>query len=365
MKALIVSKAFVNRLYRRKLEELHALGIEVVAVAPPAWHEGGAVQELEEANGSYALRVLPVRLNGHFHLHFYSGLPHLIREIQPDIVHMDEEPYNLATFLGLLSARRANAAGIFFTWQNVMLRYPPPFSDLERAVYRWSSLAIAGNEDATKVLHEKGFSRRVVVIPQFGVDADLFFPSSRPRRPFTVGFLNRLVPGKAPLLALQAFATLPHSARMIIAGDGPLRGEVETKIQSLELSARVEIRPRLPSTDMPALMRALDVVILPSVTLPKWKEQFGRVLIEAMSSGVPVIGSTSGEIPHVIGAGGLIVQENDRHALAEAMCRLMDDRKMRKELGERGRKRVLDHFTHRRIAEATAEAYQQALRTGN
>jgi glycosyltransferase involved in cell wall biosynthesis len=112
---------------------------------------------------------------------------------------------------------------------------------------------------------------------------------------------------------------------------------------------------------MPALMRSFDAVLLPSLTLPGWKEQFGRVLVEAMASGVPVVGSDSGEIPRVTGKGGVIVPEGDEDALAGALFRLYSDAGLRADLGKRGRERVLKHFTHARIAQGTLEAYSAAL----
>ena len=71
-------------------------------------------------------------------------------------------------------------------------------------------------------------------------------------------------------------------------------------------------------------MRRFDVLVGPSLTTPRWKEQFGRMLVEAMACGVPVIGSDSGEIPHVIGDAGIVVPEGDRVALCAAIARLRD-----------------------------------------
>jgi glycosyltransferase involved in cell wall biosynthesis len=97
------------------------------------------------------------------------------------------------------------------------------------------------------------------------------------------------------------------------------------------------------------------------LTRRNWKEQFGRVLVEAMASGVPVIGSDSGAIPGVIGDAGLVVPEGDVAALHGALCRLRDDPHLRRELAQRGRQRALAHFTHQQIAAATVEVYRQMM----
>ena len=64
--------------------------------------------------------------------------------------------------------------------------------------------------------------------------------------------------------------------------------------------------PQIPSDQVAVEMRKLHALVLPSRTTPRWKEQFGRVLIEAMACGVPPVGSDSGEIPHVIDDAGLV-----------------------------------------------------------
>jgi glycosyltransferase involved in cell wall biosynthesis len=360
VKALIVSKALIHAAYRRKLDELAALGVEVAAVVPPSWREGGAEQRLEAAGDHrYRLIVSPLRWNGHFHVHYYPRLPEVVRTVGPDLVHLDEEPYNLATYLGVRAA--AGRPSLFFSWQNLERRYPPPFRYMERRVYRSVRGALAGSEAVVQVLRHKGFAKPAWVVPQFGVDPDEFTPSPRRHDGFTVGFLNRLTRGKAPLLALGAFARLPADSRLLIVGEGPLRGRLETEIANMRLSSRVSIRPRIPSVEMPGLIQSLDAVILPSISTPRWKEQFGRVLIESMACGVPVVGSDSGEIPGVIGDAGLIVPEGDGPALADALRRLYDDPGLREDLAVRGRRRVLERFSHARIAEATRDAYRAVL----
>jgi len=100
---------------------------------------------------------------------------------------------------------------------------------------------------------------------------------------------------------------------------------------------------------------------LPSLTRPNWKEQFGRVLIEAMACGVPVIGSDSGEIPNVIGDAGLIFPEGDIVALRDSIARMLADPERRARYAEAGRQRVLAEFTQAQIAAATVRVYREIL----
>ncbi|GAC1402130.1 MAG: glycosyltransferase family 4 protein [Chloroflexota bacterium] len=362
MKVVMVSKALVIGTYRQKLAELVSLGIDLTAVVPTEWKEGGRTQVLEPAtDDGYSVIPLPVRLNGHFHLHYYPKLRKILRRISPDLVHVDEEPYNLATYLAVRSARSLQIRSLFFTWQNLARYYPPPFSWWEQSVYRHVSAAIAGNNEAVEVLRRKGYVGPCTVIPQFGVDPSVFSPTQTGHGAFVVGLLNRLIPGKAPLLAIEAFATLPPEAHLMIVGDGPLRSEVERKIRDLNLQSRVVLQHRVPSAQLPDLLRRLDVVLLPSISTATWKEQFGRVLVESMACGVPVIGSDSGEIPRVIGDAGIVVPEGNCQALSSALQQLYHDHSLRERLASVGRSRVLEYFTNASIARRTREAYLAAL----
>lgn len=232
---------------------------------------------------------------------------------------------------------------------------------MEQYVYAHTAHALAGNEDARCVLRQKGFRSPVTVVPQFGVDPNVYRPQAGEPEHFTVGFLNRLVESKGPMLALEALASLPPDVRMCMVGDGPLRQQIQTAVRAQSLDDRVDLRARISSAEMPDLLRSLNVVILPSLTTQRWKEQFGRILIEAMACGVPVIGSDSGEIPNVIGDAGLIVPEGDTAALAGAIYAIQTDARLRSDLSKRGRERVLRKFTHGQVAVQTRQAYLETL----
>jgi glycosyltransferase involved in cell wall biosynthesis len=101
--------------------------------------------------------------------------------------------------------------------------------------------------------------------------------------------------------------------------------------------------------------------VLPSRSRPNWVEQFGRVLIEAMACGVPVVGSDCGEIPNVVGDAGLIFPEGDVEALRECLARLMREGDLWADLSRRGRERVLAHFTQAQIAAQTVAVYRRVV----
>jgi glycosyltransferase involved in cell wall biosynthesis len=156
---------------------------------------------------------------------------------------------------------------------------------------------------------------------------------------------------------LEAVAGLP-AVRLLLVGRGQLETRLRKRAAAPDLQGRVEFAGWVPSEAMPGLYRRMDVLVLPSRTTPNWKEQFGRVLIDAMASGVAVVGSDSGEIPHVIADAGLVFPEGDVAALRERLARLLADPALRQELGRRGRARVLEHYTQARVAQAYLEVYR-------
>jgi glycosyltransferase involved in cell wall biosynthesis len=372
LRVLMVSKACVVGAYQKKLEELaRAPDIALTVVVPPAWREAGHNQPLERAHtAGCELIVEPLAFNGHHHLHFYPLVHRQFRRVRPHVVHIDEEPYNLVTFHLLWLSRLAGARTLFFTWQNLARRYPPPFSLMERYVLARADAAIAGTREAALVLRSKGYRGPLEVIPQFGVDPDLFCPAKQPAsapsgRPFTVGYAGRLVEQKGVLVLVEAFARaagqLPAGTvwRLALAGSGPLYQAIQRRARELGISHLVELMSHIPSTAMPDFLRSLDVLVLPSLTRPNWKEQFGRVLIEAMACGVPVLGSASGEIPHIIGDAGMTFPEGDVALLAERLLWLYRHPDERRRMAGRGRARVLAEYTHARVAAHTLELYRR------
>jgi glycosyltransferase involved in cell wall biosynthesis len=363
-RVLMVSKALVAGIYQRKLEDIAALGVDLTAAVPPSWRDERGEQLLERVyTDGYRLEILPLRLNGSFHLHTYGGLGRLMREVKPNIVHIDEEPYNAAAWQMYWHAKRIGARTVLFSWQNIARRYPPPFSWGERRVMSGIDALIAGTESSVNVWREKGYTGRAVVIPQFGTDPALFKPAETlPVRPFTIGYFGRLIEEKGVTLLLDAVAALHGDWRLLLLGGGPLRQTLEERAKALGISDRVSFAPQVPSTQMPEMYHQIDVLALPSLTKPNWKEQFGRVLVEAMCSGVPVIGSDSGAIPSVIGEAGIIVPEGDKAALTLAFATLRDDQTQHTRLAVLGRQRAEANFTHRAVAEATVNVYRDVLK---
>ena len=383
MRIAMLSKAVVIGAYQRKLEELACIpGVELTVLAPTVWRDSRGETRLERRfTQGYRLVETSIAFSGHFHVHFYPRLGRDLALIGPDLLHIDEEPYNVAAWQAMRWAASDAVPALFFTWQNLLRRYPPPFNWFERHNYRHAAHAIAGNQEAASVLQTKGFARSISVIPQFGVDPALFHPPQRPQRgPYhparegvVVGYAGGLIPEKGVASLLRAVAACNRATErddadsavchVLIAGQGPEKAALAALADDLGMMRDLTFLGRIGSTAMPDFYASIDILVLPSLTMPNWKEQFGRVLIEAMACGVPVIGSSSGEIPHVIGEAGLVFPEGDVNALAQSLAELARSPEARRRLGQRGRQRVLAHYTQQRIAEETYAVYRQILGT--
>jgi glycosyltransferase involved in cell wall biosynthesis len=386
MRVLMVSKACLVGAYQRKLEEIARFpDVKLMVVVPRSWSEGSRVIRLERAHTEgYELVVEPIGFNGSFHLHFYPHLARRLRSFAPDVVHIDEEPYNVATAHALWLASRAGARTLWFSWQNLNRDYPLPFRLIERYSLLNADYAIAGSEGAAEVWRRKAYRGPLAVIPQFGVDPSIFAPSGSsplneksdhrdPANGYIIGYVGRLVSEKGVDVLLDAVAELrdlernqavetgPRPWRLRILGEGGEKEKLKAQARRLELSNNVTFADWLPSLRMPAFYRRLDVLVLPSRSRPNWVEQFGRVLIEAMACGVPVIGSDCGEIPYVIGDAGLIFPEGDASALAAHLARLMREPETASRLAKRGRERVLRRFTQKSVAARTVAVYRKIV----
>lgn len=367
MKIVILSKALLSVAYRRKTDALAAIpGVELTVVSPSEWREPNAnvVRYEPGPTPNYVVEQVPMWFNGRHHIHLYPTFHRILSRIKPDVVHVDEESFNLATFLAMVAAHQVGAKTCFYNYANIERRYPPPFSWFERYAFTHASHAMACSHEAADIIRNHGYTGPLSIIPQTGVDETHFVP--RPdahivRTPFTVGYVGRLVPEKGIDDAISALAQLPNHVRMHIVGAGQHEVALRQHAINLGVDTRITWQTPVSSHEMPSVMHQFDALVLPSRTTANWKEQFGRVLIEAMSCGVPVIGSSSGEIPHVIADGGLVFAEGDSHALANHIHTISVSPSLYASISHQARQRILTNYTQIALAQQYRQIYQQII----
>lgn len=309
------------------------------------------------------------RFSKHIQLFAYDARPVIaaLRRHRPHLIDLNHEPYSIACaeILSLCSWYAPQAAVVMQPCQNIFHRYPPPFRWLERRALRRVAAAHACSKTVRELLRAKGFDKPVAIVP-FGVDVNSFTPRpiSDQSSTLTIGYVGRMLPGKGVNILGDALSQLKtENWKLLVVGDGSERAPFERILAQHGLIDQAEFTGAVSYSAVPPLFQKIDILVVPTETTKRIREQFGRVIVEAMASGVPVIGSTCGAIPEVIDAAGLVFPEGDAVALAQALRKLLADPESRARLAHAGRRRVEQHYTWERVAEQTYELYKNVLKS--
>jgi glycosyltransferase involved in cell wall biosynthesis len=375
MRVLLISHACVVDTNRDRLVALaQQESLRLTLLTVRTWRDrdsGRVFRFVPSERAPYGWRTGVAFPNWHPVAHAYlHGLRGAICACDPDVVHLDEDFYALATFQTAWLTRKHRARLVLFNFQNIPRALPWPVSAMTQYSLRRGDAAIAGGFGAADVLRQAGFDGPIEVIPP-GLDERRYRPmdasalrAQQGLDAFTIGYVGRLVPEKGLMALLQAATRLQGRWHLYVVGGGPLLEDLRAEALRLGVADRVVFAGQVPHRDIPRHMACADVIAVPSETTSRWKEQFGRTIIEAMACGKPVVGSDSGEIPLVIRDDGLVFPERDVEALAACLQRLMDDPALRRELSERGRTRVLENYTWAKNAERTKAVYEMVLSKG-
>ncbi|HDY67925.1 MAG TPA: glycosyltransferase family 1 protein [Candidatus Scalindua sp.] len=367
MRVLIVDNSCVLEVNQRKWVELAKhKDIEVLILVPRVWISDIDKERYSHQSNSTNPKLVvagdvffPGACNRYF---FRNNFVKTLQIFHPDIIFVDTEPGNPSVLQFTLLAKLFGAKLLFSAVENNPQGSIPGIKRLARTlmeaiVFRGSECAIALSKDAKNLLRRKGFKKSIKVIP-FPTDSD-HFHSMHVRdlkekfglKDFVIGYLGRLSKEKGLLSLIRAIAKLKKedaNFTLLLVGEGILRHEIEALADELGVREKIRFTGAVPHHDAPRYLNCMDLLVLPSVTMPYWKEQFGRVLIEAMACEIPVLGSNSGEIPNVIEktGGGLIFKEGDVEELKEKILLLMRDENLRRRLAKRGRVSVTSRFSY-------------------
>jgi L-malate glycosyltransferase len=391
MRILVASHTYIVDLNREKLRALANLEpeIEVTVVVPRRWQPGGVQNKTIETQflqeGSF--QVVPVSnfsQNNQGLLTFGADLISLLRQFRPQIIQVEQGSKALAyaQFILLNQLLGLKAKNVFFTWWNLPYELKFPVSLLEGYNLRNTHGIVVGNQDGAEILRQHSYNGAMKVMPQLGVDESRFTPQPQPElaaklgiepNDFVVGFVGRFVEEKGLLTLLSALSGLHDRPwKWLLLGRGPLQSVLMETAAEKGLKDRLILVESVPHDEVPRYINLMSTLVLPSETTYKfktltaagWKEQFGHVLIEAMACGVPVIGSNSGEIPHVIGEAGLVFPEGNAQALQNCLVQLMEDGEKRQQLAELGYQRAMTHYTNKALAKQLLEFYKQLMGNG-
>ncbi len=296
----------------------------------------------------------------------------LCRRQRYDVVHV-HWPMPHALFGAV--ARATCEARLVTLWYGVELRWVQGSLPWLRWLVRWAL------KTSDQVVAISSYTAREIAllrdVPVRVIPYTVGLPDSAPPSPspsasqrggskgFRVLFVGRLVERKGVAELIEALRRLPPAlgARLDVIGDGPERARLEALVRESGLGDRVVLRGRVPAAELRAAYGAADVLALPSVLDSRSDtEGLGVVLLEAMSYGVPVIGSRIGGIPDIVidGETGLLVPPGDPAALATALQRLAQDEDLRARLGAAGRAHIRGPFAWDSVVAAWESCYAAA-----
>ena len=232
-----------------------------------------------------------------------------------------------------------------------------------RVVLAEADLFLPTTERAGRCLQLEGAAPDRIQVVEPGIDVDRFAAGEplQPPHEHVIVSPGRLVWEKGHYDMIRALALLRGDVRLLIVGAGPEHGRLLRYAADLGLAERVEIR-RVAYDEMPAVFAAASCVVLASLPIPTWEEQFGLVLPEALAAGVPVVASASGAIPGVLrGSGAPLFTPGDWLELA----RLLDVGPLAQPPGARAAypDEVVQRYSTRAAAERLAAAYERVLRS--
>jgi glycosyltransferase involved in cell wall biosynthesis len=294
-----------------------------------------------------------------------KSLRTLVRDTGPDLLHIVGDPWTPTAEAGASAARDLKIPYVLVGTSSI--GGPTSMTSRWQARRVRDGAAILAGTVRSAMEH---LARDAAdTIPRGVVAANsLIIPPPPPGRDaagtLVLGVVGRIVPERGLDLLLDALAEVYGEWRLRIVGTGPAQEALEAQAQRLGLAARVEWLGGLPRHALADFWNGIDVLIAPSRSTPTWVEPTGAVVLEAMAHGIPPIVTQCGALPDVVSAGGLIVDEDDRPALARVLQRLVQEPERVRTLGSAARQHVIERFGDRPVAEQMVALWSRLPRGG-
>lgn len=353
--------------------------LEIILVRPDKWSQVGRNENFasHHTNSAYKTVFAKATFNGFRHRSFFTNeIGRVFREFQPDIIHLFEEANTFFSLQAFLLRRlfSKNSKLIFDNFQNILFehvgyKFYRLYDFIEKLVFNDAACATVRYSGSRDFLLKRKFTKPILELP-WGTDIHLFSPQdgSQIRKKnkldcFTMAYIGRLEEDKGILLLIEALAKVKHDFKLIVIGGGRAEPKMNELISKYSLESGVQHLGYVPHRELPEYYSAVDCVVVPTITTSGCKEQFGRVIVEAMACGTPVIGSTSGAIPSVIGETGLVFEDNNVDDLTEKITNMITSPELHQHYSEVVRKRVINNYSLDKFAQNCVSIYLNILAT--
>jgi len=330
MRLLIVSHSLVHPRQIFFCKEL-AKHIEVVAVGPRRWRSL-LMNDCQEDNFRYI--GLPCKNEGDNFEYTLPGFDSVVEETKPDTIYAQCEPRSVMAREAFLEAKKNNLEFIVFTWENLTSETDPVTNKLLDE----SDLIVCGNSDAYNLLRSERREEKMRILPQVGIDLNLFKPDKKAEKDTMVLYVGRKVTEKGIDVIAECCNQMGISYRFI---------------------------HDLAYQDLPAQYNRAKIFVSLPVETPFWKEQAGSYTnLEAMACGIPVITTDCGAIPEYLSDAVLFVpQKNgkiDTYIFQQHLENLLHSTQLYYEMREAGLKQVLK-YSNEEIAKKFLAALNVAV----
>ena len=341
---------------------LRSLSIDTVVAA--FRHRPSDPLEVLTAARAAGLETTAIPCYGRFDMQAPGRIRTRLNTHAADILHTHGYKADIYGYLATRSAQ-VPLVSTCHNWPDPS-RLMQAYAKLDRLMLRqFDSVTTPSSRVATTLRHSGVPAWKVRVIAN-GVDVPRFAEAAATRQPSasglkTIGFVGRLVNGKGGLTLLDAaqrvLAAHPE-AEFHLVGEGPEHMAWQHHAAALGIAARVHFRGAL--TDMPAAYAAFDMLVLPS-----YDEAMPMCLLEGLAAGLPAIATSVGEVPRLIHheQTGLLVEPGNAEALADAICRLLDNPSLSQRLGAEGQRLVSLQFSATAMAAQYADVYRHSHET--
>jgi glycosyltransferase involved in cell wall biosynthesis len=373
---LVISTSSFTSINREVYVRLYKKGWKVELVVPRSQSFPGGIRQAE-LQREYDPPIHFLNLKGKIQrFQYFEGIKSLLNKLKPKFIYLDNDPGSYMAYVPGKWAKSNNAQLICQTNENQSYFLSEvkkrqgikglPTGILKKLILSYNRKYVSHifsiNRDGEKIFREMGF-QSVQMIP-LGFDDDLFKPDKIVREQYrnklnlnaiTFAFFGRMIHGKGLHILLEALSSLKMFSWNLMLDDfaaykGPYYSYIKDMIQSLDLSERV-VYIHSSHSEMPAYMNAADVVILPSITTPTFKEQYGRVIPEAMACQKLVVTSNSGALPEVVADSGIVIEENNILLLAQTLKSILTEPEKYSLLPDKALKRAINHLSVGKQAE--------------